>query len=249
MLDVKPRAADRESVALESVTLVLLPGLDGTGNLFAGLLSELPAALSVRIVEYPAQQFLSYQQLTPVVKEVFPKSGPFVLVAESFSTPLAAKLAAERPPNLLGLIVCAGFIANPVGRWSVLARPLARPWLLGLSLPRWALEYFLIGSRAPDALHDTFREAPRVVNPAVLAQRVRAALNCDAREYLARTELPMLYVQAENDHLVAPECFSEIKRIRPNAMLVRISGPHLPFQREPRKSAAAIVQFIHSLVT
>lgn len=116
MLDVNPPDADRESVALESITVVLLPGLDGTGKLFAGLLSELPPALSARIVEYPAQRFLSYRQLIPVVKEVFPKSGPFVLVAESFSTPLAAKLAAERPPNLLGLILCNGFHANPVGK-------------------------------------------------------------------------------------------------------------------------------------
>ena len=151
MLDVNPPDADRESVALESITVVLLPGLDGTGKLFAGLLSELPPALSARIVEYPAQRFLSYRQLIPVVKEVFPKSGPFVLVAESFSTPLAAKLAAERPPNLLGLILCNGFHANPVGRWSVLARPLARALLLGFSPPRWALEHLLIGSRAPEA--------------------------------------------------------------------------------------------------
>jgi pimeloyl-ACP methyl ester carboxylesterase len=249
MLDVNPPDADRESVALESITVVLLPGLDGTGKLFAGLLSELPPALRVRIVEYPAQRFLSYRQLIPVVKEVFPKSGPFVLVAESFSTPLAAKLAAERPPNLLGLILCNGFHANPVGRWSVLARPLARALLLGFSPPRWALEHLLIGSRAPEALRDTFREALRVVNPAVLAQRLRAALDCDGREDLARTEVPVLYIQAEHDHLVAPECFSQIQRIQPNATLLRLPGPHLLFQREPRKSAAAIVRFIRDLVT
>jgi pimeloyl-[acyl-carrier protein] methyl ester esterase len=248
MRNVNPQAADRESAELNSVTLVLVPGMDGTGRLFAGLLSELPPALGVKIVEYPTRNFLSYQQLVPVVKEAFPKSGPFVLIAESFSTPLAAKLAAERPPNLVGLIMCAGFIASPVGRWSVLVRALAQPWLFVISPPRWVLEYFLVGSRCPDALHGALREALRIVNPAVLAQRLRATLECDGRDDLARTEVPMLYIQAENDRLVRPERFSEIQRIRPNIVLAKVPGPHLILQREPKKSAAAIVRFIRTLM-
>ncbi len=228
-------------------TLVLLPGLDGTGALFADLISELPPSLSVNIARYPTQRFLSYSELVPCVQEVVPRSSPFLLIAESFSTPLAAKLAAARPPNLAGLVTCAGFITNPVGSWSLLVRVLARPMLFRLSPPRLVLEHFLIGASPPNALEAGVRQAIRLVNPEVLAERVQAVLGCDARGDLARTKIPMLYIQADSDRLVRPECFSEIQRLRPDTMLASIPAPHLVFQREPRKAAEAIMRFIHQL--
>src|ERR1700719_1226395 len=102
-------------------TLVLLPGLDGTGMLFGDLIGELPPTQTVNIARYPTDRFLSYAELVSCVREIIP-SNPFLLVAESFSTPLAAMLAATRPPNLAGLILCAGFVTNPIGSWALLPR-------------------------------------------------------------------------------------------------------------------------------
>lgn len=226
---------------------MLLPGLDGTGALFADLIAEFPPTLRVNIARYPADRFLSYSELVPCVKEVVPRSSPFVIVAESFSTPLAAKFAATRPPNLSGLVICAGFITNPVGRWSVLVRALARPPLFRFSLPNWALEQFLIGTSPPSALAADVRQALRLVNSGVLAGRVRSVLNCDAREDLARTEIPLMYIQAEGDRLVRAESFREIQRLRPATVLASIPAPHLVLQREPQKAAEVIVRFIHRL--
>jgi pimeloyl-ACP methyl ester carboxylesterase len=227
-------------------TLVLLPGLDGTGTLFADLISELPPTLSINIARYPTDRFLSYSELVLCVKEVVPRS-PFLLVAESFSTPLAAKLAATRPPNLAGLIMCAGFITNPVGSWALLVRLLARPLLFRLPPPSFALEHFLIGTSPPNALESGVRQALRLVNPRVLAGRVRAVLDCDATEDLARTEIPMMYIQAEGDRVVRQECLRQIQRLRPDTGLASVPAPHLVFQREPRKAAEAIVRFIDQL--
>jgi len=218
--------------------LVLLPGLDGTGTLFADLISELPSTLAVSIARYPTDQFLSYSELLSSVQETVP-SSPFLLVAESFSTPLAAKLA--------GLVLCAGFITNPIGSWSLLVRALARPWLFRFSPPDFALERFLIGTNPPAALRAAVREALRLVKREVLAGRVRAVLDCDARRDLARTEIPMMYIQAEADRLVRTECFREVQQLRPDTVLASVPGPHLVFQREPRKAAEAIVRFIRQL--
>lgn len=227
-------------------TLVLLPGLDGTGVLFADLIAKLPPTLRVNIARYPADRFLSYSELVSCVKEIIP-SSPFLLVAESFSTPLGAKLAATRPPNLAGLILSAGFITNPIGGWALVVKVLARPWLFRLTPPGFALEHFLVGASPPNALEAGVRQALRLVNPGVLAGRVRAVLDCDAREDLARTEIPMMYIQAESDRLVRAECFREVQRLRPDTVLASIPGPHLVLQREPEKAAEAIVRFIHQL--
>jgi pimeloyl-[acyl-carrier protein] methyl ester esterase len=227
--------------------LVLLPGLNGTGTLFADLISELPRTLSINIARYPTQRFLSYSELVPCVQEIVPSSSPFLLVAESFSTPLAAKLAATRPPNLVGLVMCAGFITNPIGSWSLLVRVLARPLLFRISPSRLVLEHFLIGADPPNALEAGVRQALRLVNPEVMAGRVRAVLDCDAREDLARTKIPMMYIQADDDRLVRAGYFREIQRLRPDTVLASIPAPHLVFQREPRKSAEAIMRFIGQL--
>jgi len=226
--------------------LVLLPGLDGTGTLFADLISELPSTLAVSIARYPTDRFLSYSELVPYVSERLPRS-PFLLVAESFSTPLAAKLAAAHPPNLAGLVLSAGFITNPVRSWSLVVRTMGRPLLFRLSPPRFVLTHFLIGQCPPEALEAGVRHALRLVSPEVLAGRVQAVLDCDAREDLAQTKIPIMYVQAESDRLVGAECFEEIQRLRPDTMLASIPAPHLIFQREPRKAAEAILRFIPQL--
>ena len=72
--------------------LVLLPGMDGTGDLFADFVSALPDGFETGIVRYPTEIFLSYSELMPLVQSLAPASEPFVLVAESFSTPLALSL-------------------------------------------------------------------------------------------------------------------------------------------------------------
>src|SRR5215472_16577009 len=93
--------------------LVLLPGLDGTGELFADFVAALPPTIEATVIAYPAREFLTYAELSPLVRDQVAHLGPFVLLGESFSSPLAATLAGSRPANLAGLIICAGFVSNP----------------------------------------------------------------------------------------------------------------------------------------
>src|ERR1700676_3893798 len=109
--------------------LVLLPGLDGTGELFANFIAALPESWTATTVAYPSDRFLSYTDLHPFVSAAVPQSDRFVLVAESFSTPLAVRYAATNPRNLAAVIICAGFVGSPVHGWSGAVRALAKPWL------------------------------------------------------------------------------------------------------------------------
>src|SRR5262245_41048704 len=70
-------------------TLVLLPGLDGTGKLFGPFVERAHATFDVKVVEYPADERLGYPELEALVGRGLPTSGPFFLVAESFSGPIA----------------------------------------------------------------------------------------------------------------------------------------------------------------
>ncbi|MCL4524868.1 MAG: alpha/beta hydrolase [Acidobacteria bacterium] len=227
--------------------LVLLPGLDGTGQLFAGFLAALPDTLTATAVAYPASKFLSYVELRPIVSAAVPRAEPFVLLAESFSTPLALEYAASNPPNLAAVIISTGFVFKPIGGWSQLAKAIARPWFFRLRAPPCILEYFLVGRDAPPALIQKLRQVLRLVSPEVLSGRVCEALNCDARNALARTTVPLMYVQAAQDRVLAESCVTEMKRIKPDILFAQVDGPHLLLQREPQKVANIISTFVQEM--
>jgi pimeloyl-ACP methyl ester carboxylesterase len=227
--------------------LVLLPGLDGTGDLFANFVSALPPNLEAKILRYPTDRFLSYPELFSCVVDTIPKARPFVLLAESFSTPLAVKLAATNLSNLKGLIVCAGFIKNPAAGWLLPMKAFARPSFFRFPLPRFALEYFLVGPHSSRELRDAVRQALRSVSPDVVALRVRALMACDAGEELVRVRVPTLYLQAAQDRLVGNSSFEEIQQLKRDTILASIPAPHFVLQREPGKALEVIVNFLEGL--
>jgi hypothetical protein len=73
------------------------------------------------------------------------------------------------------------------------------------------------------------------------------ALNCDARNALARTTVPLMYVQAMQDKLLGNSCVGEIKRIKPDMFIAQVAGPHLLLQREPQKVASVVATFVQEL--
>jgi pimeloyl-[acyl-carrier protein] methyl ester esterase len=226
------------------MTFVLLPGLDGTGNLFAPLIPELPRNLNVITAAYPSERFLPYPELVSWLGELVPRDDPFAILGESYGSTLAVKFAATHPPNLTGVILCAGFISNPVRRWGPLPKLLARPLFFRFRPPDFLREYFVAGFRAPEGLKLALRDTMRSVNAEVFAKRARAVINCDARQEIREVRVPLLYLQATQDRLVGRECLDEIKRLHPETISISIRAPHLLLQREPRAAAQAITHFL-----
>jgi pimeloyl-[acyl-carrier protein] methyl ester esterase len=230
----------------EPKILLLLPGLDGTGDLFADFVSALPPNLRAIIVSYPTDRFLTYNELSCCVAAAVPSHDPFVVVAESFSTPLAVGLAAHTN-NLAGLVICAGFVTNPVEGWLRLIKPLIRPLTFRVRPPRFLIDYFLIGADAPATLRSEAIRTLRRVRADVIAARIRAVMACDARQQLAQVEVPTLYLQAAKDKLVKPRCGEEIQRIKPDTIFMSVAGPHFLLQRQPRETAEVIARFLCTL--
>jgi pimeloyl-[acyl-carrier protein] methyl ester esterase len=228
--------------------LLLLPGMDGTGELFVDFVNALPNTFSTKTVRYPPDQRLSYVELASLVQSAVPVSEPFVLLAESFSTPLAIQCAASNPPNLKGLVICAGFATSPVRGALRFLGSLASPILFRAGLPGFAARLFLIGSNAPSSLLAALIAAVSSVQPEVLSARVHEVFSCDARSALDKVAVPILYVKAKQDRLVHTWCVEEIRRIKPQVSVSTIVGPHLLLQREPRRTAEAVAEFVQGLI-
>src|SRR5688572_28354175 len=102
------------------VTLVLLPRMDGTGELFAPFVAALGPDQSVVVVRYPTDRTHCYAELEPIARAALPIDQPFVLLGESFSGPVAISIAAAPPHQLKGLVLCCTFARNPYPWFSPL---------------------------------------------------------------------------------------------------------------------------------
>lgn len=146
----------------------------------------------------------------------FPADEPFVLVGESFSGPLAIHIAAAAPPGLAAVVLVASFHRRPVSPgFAALAR-FAR-LLFSVPAPRLAIRWLLAGLDAPKPLVEELQSVNAAVRPAVLAARVRAALEVDASRDLAASRAPLLYLGGAQDRLLRPGIPDEIRSLRPVA--------------------------------
>jgi pimeloyl-ACP methyl ester carboxylesterase len=228
-------------------TLVLLPGMDGSGDFFDGLCRELPPHWQTQVVRYPGDQPLSYRELARFVRAALPGEGPFVLLAESFSGPVAIQVAAARPPGLCSVVLCATFARNP--------QPMLRP-LQGLT--RWApvraapmglLSRWLLGAEADASWAERIRQAMNKCSVDVLRARAQAVLSVDVRSQLADIHVPVLYLQATRDRVVPAAAWVEMQRVLPGIQVDTIDGPHFLLQARPGLCAKQIVAFVDQRFT
>jgi hypothetical protein len=66
-----------DPLAGSQMPLVLLPGMDGTGVLFAPFIAALGPGYRVIVVTYPTHEPLGYEALLPIARAVLPEDGPF----------------------------------------------------------------------------------------------------------------------------------------------------------------------------
>ena len=231
----------------ERLTLLLLPGMDGTGELFAAFVSLLPGWIEPQVVSYPADRRLSYDQLLPILKSAVPADKPYVILAESFSAPLAVKFTAENPKGLRALVLCAGFILPP--RRDLLAHiaTAIAPGLFSFGMPRSVCRQFLVGQTAPAALVNAVRAVVFKVPGGVLAHRLRSVLCCNAERDLRSVTIPLFYISGSDDRLVCSSSFREIQQTKSDASIATIEAPHLILQAEPRAAVDVVLPFLRKV--
>tara|TARA_R110002073_G_scaffold16722_2_gene63884 strand:- start:11880 stop:12653 length:774 start_codon:yes stop_codon:yes gene_type:complete len=227
----------------ERPTLVLLPGMDGTGDLFGPLLDVIGDACSAIVVRYPVDQVLNYEQLTRRVLEQLPDDRPFVVVAESFSGPIAIRLAALQPRGLIGVVLSATFARNPTGVSMRLVRVLAGP-LVRIRPPRWFVRWRLLRRSDPQDLVDLAMTTIHRVDPKVFAHRLVEVASVDVRRERAATKVPILWMHAKRERLLQVRRWSLQDGAFGMERVVVLDGPHLLLQSCPTEAWGHIEEFV-----
>ena len=232
---------------MSSPKMVLLPGMDGTGKLFTDFVKALPSEFATVVASYPCDRHLSDDELLAMVETFCPTVEPFVLLAESFSAPVAIKYAARAPANMKGLVLCVGFARSPVKGWRRWMASLLAPVLSRRIMSHAAMRFWLCGWDAPSSLVRMVYEAVSSVRSAVLASRIWDVLTWNVSEEFAQVSVPILYIQASGDRLVPSSCLEEMLRIKPGLSSEKLDGPHLILQRHPQRAADVVAKFISQL--
>lgn len=79
---------------------IVLPSMDGTGELLSDFVAAMAPAFDTEVVAYPRDRILGYDELVARVRPQLPTDEPYLLIGESFSGPIAIRLAASKPPRL-----------------------------------------------------------------------------------------------------------------------------------------------------
>lgn len=215
----------------------MLPGMDGTGDLFAPLIARLGPAINTVVVRYPDEP-LGYDALTAHARQALPASGDFFLLGESFSGPVAIALAAEQPSGLRGLILSATFVRNPLP-WTAPFVPLLRVLPVTGAMAS-LLTHVLLRSFSTPALRAGIAASLAQVSPATIRARLRAIAAVDVSKELAAVGVPITYLRAEHDLVVPRAACRLINHIAPHTRTVSIHAPHFLLQASVEDGACAI---------
>ena len=223
-----------------AATLVMLPGLDGTARLFAPALALDWGGMRAVALALPSHGPQDYEALAAAISPTLPP-GDLVLLAESFSTPLAMLLAANEMARVKALVLVSGFCASPQsGGLSWL--PL-QP-ILSLTPPAFLLKQFLTGEDASPELLASLTDATNRAPAATLAERVRVVLALREMDCPALTGLPVLLLQARQDRVIPWDAQSQLERHFPEATCHWIDGPHLLMQTRSNECRDALLGFL-----
>jgi pimeloyl-ACP methyl ester carboxylesterase len=226
--------------------LVLVPGLDGTGELFAAFLAALEPfgrqhGIEPQVIAYPPGHPMSYADHERWVRERLP-TDDFVLLAESFSGPVGVAIAADAPPGIKGLILGCSFAANPLPVFGPLARLIAA--FPAMKIPPALFAPFLYAGHGTPELKRAHAQAMSRVAAETLRARVAAILAVDYTSRLRSIKVPMLYLLAQRDRLVPRSAFTKIQRLRDDVELMEFDAPHFLLQTRPMESADAVTRFV-----
>jgi len=219
--------------------LVLLPGMNGTGELFAEFLSYYDG--DHLVISLPESGPQDHATLANVINQQLPNKS-YILLAESFSGGIVPELLKLNPTHIKGVIFVASFLSSPRSYLIGLAKLLPIKALVSLPLSNIAHRLLFLGQEATKPLLSKFVNVIKSIPKQVLSSRL---------EVMKRQQLPQvtfnisaIYIRALSDRLISPKKSQEVANVFNHIEFVEIEGPHFILQAQPKESARLVTEAI-----
>lgn len=219
-----------------AVPLVLLPGLDGSGTLYGPFRDALARQIQLRIVTYPDCPAWRLDDYVDYVERSLPAGQRSLVVAESFSGPIALQLLRRRS-DLAGLVLVASFDGRPNPLLAVVS---LLPASLFMTMAKWQrlLRAFCLGDDAPQKAVLSLRNAIGRLSRATLRSRLELLRTLRPVGAAEGAAVPILCLVAGQDRLVLSR--AALEGLSRYAAVRRIEGPHFLLQTRATECVAAI---------
>jgi len=237
---VPDRSPDTQAQFQVLIDFYLLPGLDGTGRLFDRFIEHAPAWANPIRVSYATAAGNSYAYLVDYVTAQIDPARDHIILGESFSGPIAVRVAFQSGGSLLGLVLSATFISSP----SLLGRiPVPNALLEAMienSPHRFLAEHFLLNGHGSPGLLAEVLAVTQSLSSKVVAERITATRTVALQQEIAALHCPLLYLRGTRDRVVPAPAGDEVKSANAGAIMVDIDSPHMILQCESRAAWDAV---------
>ena len=209
--------------------------MDGTGKLFEPFRSLLPA--STHVVSLPQSGSQAYSFLAAHIAEQLPNEE-FIIVAESFSGPIAALLTEKSLQNLKGIVFVATFLSCPMPVLVSLAKRFPLKSLLRIPFAKALISRYLLAGFN----YSIFSEAIKEVPNSILKERLSSIRSLNMEKI--HSNLPSIYISAKSDCLVSSRQIGLFQQSFSNLQVEYVQGTHFLLQSNPKACSEIIRKFV-----
>lgn len=226
--------------------VVLLPGLDGTGILFKPFIDSLPNDVKTLVISYPPDIKLDYEELVEFVISELPEDN-CILVAESFSGPIAHQVVLQKLKNVKSVIYVATFLGSPRRYLLRISHLLPTKFIFAVSIPNFIIKRLLFNFATNEQVINLFKQSIRQVSPDVLSFRLNQLAKLPNDHGISKIRAS--YIQASDDKLISKSCIEAFKKVFDNINVFHVKGSHFILQTNPSACAEIVANEIRYITS
>lgn len=219
-------------------TIVVLPGMDGTGEFLKDFIEQAASHCHVVLVTYPPDVAMSYVELADYVEARLPSSR-FIVLGESFSGPIAIEIA-SRCPRAAGLVLAASYLQSPTPK--ILA-PLSR-WIDARGAPGVVMGWFLLGRWADRQRRVALKKILSSLTDETVRLRIAETRRADSRTTFQSLLCPVLYIAGRQDRMVNAAQVEMVAKIQPTCRVITLDAPHMLLTTHAKEASDVVRAFV-----
>ncbi len=223
-------------------TLVLMPGLDGTGRLFEPVIPLLEKHFRLAVVTYPDLD--SFNDYINCARSQLPAEPGYSILAESFSGPVALALMTQLGDQIGPSVLSATFARSPLQALTRLAAIVPSQMFSIGTLNEYCLDVFAYSGTDDTDTKPLAVDITKQLDGALLQHRITVLSRIDITALLPEIEVPLLYLRATRDRVVSESHAAMLQRNLPHMQRVDIDAPHLLLQTRPRECCEQIFRHL-----
>ena len=221
-----------------------MPGLDGTGKLFAPIIPLLERHCDLVIVTYPDLD--TFSDYVDCARNQLPEAPGYSLVAESFSGPVALTLMAQRPDQIGPSVLAATYARSPLPALTRMANYIPEQMFSIGALNEFCLDVYAANNEDDSETQPLPLNVMEQLDGSLLKHRISVLSRIDVSALLPDIDLPILYLRAVRDRIVSENDAQMIQKYLPDVERIDIDAPHLLLQTRAQQCAELILNHAQS---